>query len=74
MGKNFSAKPLAGELREKFYPRKSFQPNGFSSLFGKIKPTLPVNALYYINNKRDNNIIKSNFQPLFRLKNREGVV
>ena len=62
-----SAKPLTGEL-QKNLPQESFQPMAFPLFSEKVIFTLPVNAFININNNRDNNIIKSNFQAFFRLK------
>ncbi len=55
-------------FRGKAFSRRlflSFRKNNFYS---------PGQCVVYINNKRDNNIIKSNFQDLFRLKIAEGVI
>lgn len=67
-----SAKPLTGELQNLFR-RKAFSRWLFLS-FRKINFYSPGHCVIYINNKRNNNIIKSDFQVLFRLKNINGVV
>ena len=61
---NLSAEPLAGELRNLFRG-KTFSPVVFP-LFSEAGFLLSRSTRYInINNKRDNNIIKSNFQALF---------
>jgi hypothetical protein len=70
IGKIFSAKPLAGELRKNFKSAEKLSAQRLFLSFRKNKTYSPGQRVIYINNKRDNNIIKSNFQPFFRLKNK----
>jgi len=59
---------------ENFLSAEKLSAQWFFLSFRKNKTYSPGQCVIYIYNKRDNNIIKSNFQDLFRLKNTNGVV
>lgn len=64
---DLSARPLTGELQN-FLSAGKLSARWLSLSFRKNNSYSPGQCVIYIYNKRDNNIIKSNFQAFFRLK------